>query len=128
MTINVYNAGAYLLSVGLGAVFVTYCLRAIRALTKQPQDRGNLLAILLGCVERAVATTLILYASGHYLPQFIGAWVTLKFAASWSRYKGIKYAEGHIIGLIGSVLSFGFAIWATLQMRPDLFEKLAAGP
>jgi formate/nitrite transporter FocA (FNT family) len=90
MTINVYNAGAYFLSALGGAVFVSICLYGIRAFTKQPQEIWNRLAFLIGCVERAVATTLILYASGHYLPQFIGAWIAFKFAAGWSRYQGTK--------------------------------------
>ena len=97
----------------------------IRATIKQPQEVFTPLAWWVGGIERTVATTLILYASGHYLPQFIGGWVALKFAAGWQRYKVTNLEEGGLVGLVGNVLSFGFAIWVTLQMRPDLIGKLA---
>jgi hypothetical protein len=125
MTINTYTAGAYVLSVVGGAVFVNLCLWVIRKTVGLPHKFFDPLDFWVGGIERAVATTLILYASGNYLPQFIGGWVVLKFAAHWQRHQGVRFGRQSLVALLGSVLSFAAAIGATLYMRPDLIGSWA---
>jgi len=124
--------GAYILSIPVGwliAGSAVYLMRlTITPLAdgrKTPRDSFRLLDLWVGGVERAVATTLILLAP-RYLPGFIGGWVVLKFAANWQRrpYEA-AVAEGSLVSLVGSVLSFTVAIAAGLLVRPDALAILA---
>lgn len=125
MTVNVYNILAYVLSILGGWAFVGGGLKVIRvSLKEQHNFFWDPLDFWLGGTERAVATTLILYAP-RYLAAFIGGWIALKFAANWKRHTGPKYGRPSLVFLIGNVLSFAAAIAATLYMRPDLIDKLA---
>lgn len=123
MTANTY-IGAYVLSIFGGAIAVNIVLKIIRATVDEPHEFFAPLDFWVGGTERAVATTLILFAP-HYLPTFIGGWVVLKFAANWQRHKGTEFGKPSLIALIGSVLSFTAAIGATIYMRPDLINSWA---
>ncbi len=118
---------AYLLSVIGGFFFVGCCMTIIRKtvfgavweLSFKPLD------FYVGGIERAAATSLIIFVP-TYLPAFIGTWVTLKFATHWKRIPPNddgNVTQSSLIALIGSVLSFGFAIFVTvLVARPDAVE------
>lgn len=107
--------GAIALTTVFGFLIVGGCMWVIRK-TVIPEEAKYSFAWLdfwVGSTERSVAMLLMLWAPTH-LPTFIGAWVAAKLAANWARLKSedIEVRQGHLIALIGSVISFGLAIAA----------------
>lgn len=89
-----------------------------------------------GCLERAIATTLIFYAP-NYLAAFVGGWIALKFALTWQRRKGGegegKEKEDQIIrrsfiALTGNVVSFAFAILVGVIFHPQALVVWSSSP
>jgi hypothetical protein len=67
-----------------GYVIVGAYLYCVRRVLGMKSKSFQLLDLLVGCTERAVALTLVLWAP-PYVPTFIGGWVLLKFALGWQR-------------------------------------------
>jgi hypothetical protein len=80
----------------------------------------------IGGAERAVATTLVVFAPS-YLAGFIGGWVALKFAANWKRQpdRGTETALGGLLFLVGNVISFSIAVTAGLPLNPAALDVWA---
>ena len=86
----------------------------LRRGTDDPRPFVRPIDLWIGGLERAIATTLVIWAP-PMLPAFIGGWMALKFAADWQRRPDdLKAARGSLIFLIGSTLSFAVAIGAGL--------------
>lgn len=77
----------------------------------------------IGGTERAVATTLLIWAP-KLLAGFVAGWVVLKVAANWQRQPGAEFGERHLLALVGSVVSFTVAIVAGLIYRPQALVAL----
>lgn len=108
----------YFISILGGFIAVQTLLSIIRRRTGQKDERKPL-DIWLGGTERAVATTLVIWAPG-YVAAFIGAWVAIKLAANWQRLGNSKAARtGTLIALIGNVFSFAIAIGAGIYLNQD---------
>jgi len=87
--------------------------------SKPVKDSFGWLDFWLGTIERVVAATMfVLHVSS--LPGFIGAWIAFKLAANWQRIKSESdpARKGTLIALIGSVLSFAFAIGVGYCLNP----------
>jgi hypothetical protein len=78
----------------------------------------------LGSTERAIATTLYVFAPAQ-LPVFIAGWSAAKIAAGWGRLTGVKHAEGHMSALVGTAWSFSIAIAAGPWASPSSLAVLA---
>ncbi|MCB2062620.1 MAG: hypothetical protein KDE25_04015 [Novosphingobium sp.] len=79
----------------------------------------------VGGTERAIVTTLVIY-SPKTIPIFIGGWVAAKLAAGWTRFSGVEYASGNVIGLVGNAFSFAAAIAAGMLIAPDFLGNFNA--
>jgi hypothetical protein len=106
------TVGGWLLVGGL--IFLMACTMA-ELVDPKPFGAG---AFWIGCTERAIATTLVIWTP-NFLPAFIGGWIALKIAAGWSRYKDEKHTTGHLTALVGTALSFAVGIGAGLFANPD---------
>jgi hypothetical protein len=122
MTIKISYVIAYFLSVFGGWLIAGICVYVMRKSIRRPREFFRWIDLWVGGTERAVATTLVLFAHS-YLPAFIGGWIALKFAANWKR-RNVGAGQASLVFLVGSVISFAVAIGAALYMRPDLIEKL----
>ena len=82
------------------------------------------LDLWVGITERAVATTMVIWAP-KLLPLFIGGWVTAKLAAGWS-FTGTeqRYAVARVIALVGNAFSFSIAIAAGIFADPGAIADL----
>jgi hypothetical protein len=74
--------------------------------------------IYVGFTERAIATTLYIFAPTA-LALFIGGWVAAKIAGSWTHRQKQHYIQAQKLFLVGNALSFGLAIWAGHLYRPE---------
>lgn len=114
--------GAYLLACVGGWFVVAVCVYFIRRLVLKREPFIDVLAIIVGVIERAVALTLVLL-SPPYLASFIGGWVLLKFAIGWQREKhSDEVAKGSFVALIGNVISFAIAIAIGVALNPDALK------
>ena len=77
------------------------------------------LSTLTGVVERAIITTLVLWAP-KVLVLFIGGWMALKLAGGWGLLKDPTPQNRYTysIGLLGSVLSISWAIAVGTYFAP----------
>ena len=117
--------GVYTLSVAGGWLIAGTGVYWMRRSIKHRREFFRWVDIWVGGAERAVATTLVIFAPAQ-LPVFVGAWVALKFAANWKRRTRVEGVEQiSLIALVGSVISFAVAIWAGLIVIPGAFSKLA---
>ena len=75
--------------------------------------------MLMGIVERAIVVTLILWAP-KVVTGFIGGWMLLKIAGGWGLLKDptTRNRSTNFIGLMGNVISFGWAIGVAVHMHP----------
>jgi hypothetical protein len=112
-----------------GWVVVGLTLLAVRKSTfgrrQEVKECFGALELWLGSTERLVAAALVAIGSPH-LSAFIGAWIALKLAANWQRIKSDKdeVRKGHLIALIGSVLSFTIAILVGLYINPGALAHI----
>ncbi len=85
------------------------------------KDHGGLLSWLVGLTERVLFTTALL----AHQPQFIGLWLTLKFAGRWQEWKPEEPGGwGRVnIFLVGNALSILFSFAGAAIIRPDLLSK-----
>jgi len=121
--------GVYAVSIS-GGFLVDYWIKFLRRdiadrykdAPNQPKDPS--IASLdwsIGTIERFVATTLTIFAPTLLAP-FVGGWVALKFAANWqARKQGDEglLAKHRLVALIGSALSFGWAIGVGILANPE---------
>ena len=108
----------------LGYWAAGYAVQFLRKKAKPKRHRAALI-FCLGATERAVATTLVIFAP-PYLPAFIGGWIALKFAVGWQRYKKEKpETGGAMVALIGNVVSFTVAIAVGLIINPSALTTWA---
>lgn len=122
-------AWAFVLSV-VGGAIVTILLMygLLRALVWQEivkdSKRVWWLVALVGCFERAAVTALTIWAP-TVVPVFVGGWVLLKFAGGWGRYKDTKLETRSVyqVGLIGNLVSIGWAILAGVIYRPEILTN-----
>ena len=83
-----------------------------------PRDRKfKWIDLFVGGAERAIALTLTLSAPAQ-LPAFIGAWIAFKMAANWQRRTEPKANQATLVALIGSAISFAFAIYIGWTINP----------
>jgi hypothetical protein len=84
------------------------------------------LTLWVGGTERAVAMTLA-FLVPHQVPIFIGGWIALKFAATWKRESPHQddVVSNSLLSLVGSVWSFGFAMFIAWLIRPEFLSILA---
>src|SRR6478672_6827600 len=75
----------YFLSLAVGHFVVARTLKWIRKRAKQ-DSKSEALDGLIGCTERFVVTTLVVWVPAYVAP-FIAAWVALKMAANWQSIK-----------------------------------------
>jgi len=112
--------GVYILSLGGGWLIAGLAVYLMRKSIRIPREFFKVIDLWVGGTERAVATTLVLFAP-HYLPGFIGGWVVLKFAANWQRQPNEPgVAQKSLAALVGSIFSFAVAIGAGLYCGPVL--------
>jgi len=98
--ILVQYVGAYIFSLFVAHLVIRQILRWIRKQTYQ-DDKAKPLDFYLGITERAVATSLVVWAPS-YVGAFIGAWVAAKLAANWNRRGNTEAArQGTLTALIG---------------------------
>ena len=85
------------------------------------EDQGGLLSGLVGLTERILFTTVLL---AHH-PEFIGLWLTLKFAGRWREWQpDTPGGWGRVnIFLVGNALSILFSFIGATIIKPDLFFK-----
>jgi fructose-specific phosphotransferase system IIC component len=123
---------AYVVSIVVGhllAHFWVVTLQARIAPNKKAEKRVALLDWSLGGLERAIATTLVIWTPS-LVPAFIGGWVALKFAGNWQRYQGGDDKEKWDLAyksmafLVGNAASFIVAIGAGMIANPDLVKDL----
>jgi hypothetical protein len=119
----VWWLGACVLSAVLGYWLAEISVRYLRKKAKLKHEKETLV-FWLGATERAIATTLVIFAP-PYLPVFIGGWVALKFAVGWQRYAGEAEAGGAMVALIGNVISFAVSIAIGLMVNPSALETWA---
>jgi hypothetical protein len=129
----------YLFSIVFGHIVTWIAIRLLRIGLKHWAKRNHQrlnwkttdsvwwLSALVGMFERAVVTTLVIWVPS-LTATFIGAWVLLKFAGGWGRFKesSLHIRSIHMCALIGNVLSFACAIGAGLYAMPkslDAFTK-----
>lgn len=70
------------------------------------------LPVLTGGFERAIITTLVIWLPTTTIT-FIGGWMALKLAGGWGKLQepDVRNRATYFAGLLGSVVSIGFAIW-----------------
>jgi len=128
---------AYLLSTGGGLLLLSPIVRIMHLTSGTrgtPADQAGRhrplfrwLDVWVGFTERAIATTLFIWAP-RQLPLFIGGWGVAKLAAGWGRHQDPNYAPAHVIALVGNALSFTVAIAAGMLVRPESLAILSAAP
>jgi len=118
----------YGISVVVGHIFINPINQWMRSERNRRQpgrkkkDRGGLLSELVGITERVAYTTALI--AGY--PQFVGLWLTLKFAGRWKEWQPEKPGGwGRVnIFLVGNILSILFSFAGAVIIRPNLFLKL----
>ena len=113
---------AYVLSTAVGHFLVSNILDWIKKRVGQ-KPKSKALDGFIGCTERFVVTTLVIWTPIYVAP-FIGGWVALKMAANWQSIKDRTESvrQGSLIALLGNVYSFAIAIGAGLIVRPDAWQ------
>lgn len=119
--------GSYFLSVG-GGWLIAGLVLFLMAKSFRPIDTDRnpfrLRALWVGGVERAIATTLVIWAP-PMLPAYIGGWTLLKYAAHWQRGTDAAAVRGSLMFLVGNAVSFAAAIGAGLVINPGAVEVWA---
>jgi hypothetical protein len=79
------------------------------------------LGFVTGCIERFIATTLLIWAPNLLAP-FVGAWIALKLAANWASVKerSATVRRNHMVAILGSTISFSCIIVAVLIFTPEI--------
>jgi len=121
ISFNPYVAALYVLGPPLGFFVVGLCMAFMRRTSGLKRVSLKWIDFWLGTSERYVAMLLFAYRADQ-LPWFIGAWVSLKFAANWKRHRDPDAQRASLLFLVGNVLSFGFAIALAL-----LAQRLSGG-
>src|SRR5689334_11594395 len=108
------NIGAIILIIMFSAVFgfgLVGCLKwVIGRSTGLEKPSFDWTTFWVGSTERSVATALTIWRP-ESLTWFIGAWVLAKLAANWRTLPNTDETRlGHMLALVGNVLSFAFAI------------------
>lgn len=104
---------------------VDYKLRMKRNRPKFWDWEKLLYHFFVGCSERAIALTLLIWLPSK-LVLFVGGWTTLKIAAAWGRQRDAKDSRRHVLALVGSAMSFSIAVGVGLLFNPNLFPGLSA--
>ena len=108
------DAGAIILTIMFSAIagfgFVGSLMAVMRRTTGHKGPAFEWSSYWVGCAERGVTTALTIWQPDN-LKWFIGAWVTAKLAANWKRMTNSEQTRlGHVLALVGNLLSFAFAI------------------
>src|SRR3990167_1087530 len=115
---------AYVLSVAGGWLIAGVAIHIMRKSICVPRGRFfKWIDVWVGGSERAVATTLLLFAPAQ-LAVFIGGWMALKLAANWQRSTDPDAPQTTFVAMVGSVVSFSVAIAAPLLLLPDALAPL----
>ena len=109
---------AYLVSTLGGYVITATVLYVISCTIGTKRKFSKWLDFWLGTTERAVATTLVIWAPS-LIAGFVGGWVTLKFAANWQRQPDDDARQRGLLFLIGNVISFSVAVGAGIFVHPE---------
>lgn len=101
-----------------------------RDLASEPDantDRIWWVPMIVGMVERGIATTLMIWTP-NLLVGFIAGWMALKVAGGWGLLKEPtkRNRSTNAIGLLGSVISLGWAIGIGLYFAPESLDVLRA--
>jgi hypothetical protein len=124
---------AYAMSVALGIpITLGWTISLFWLLNKQigPSQTDSTTRIwwipmAIGIFERAIATTLIIWTPKIIAP-FIGGWIALKVAGGWGLLKEptTRNRATFFIGLLGSIVSLGWAIAWGLYVMPGAVKLL----
>jgi hypothetical protein len=97
-----------------------------RGLVKRTHQRVWWLVAMVGMAERAIVTTLLIWAP-PLTAGFVGGWVLLKFAGGWTRYKepSVENRAIFMVAMLGNVLSIGWAVLCALNFAPGSLAALA---
>jgi hypothetical protein len=118
---------ASVLSWTIGYLVVALLVKLVRITVAELRGEPifEWLVFWVGGVERTAAITLA-FCAPNQLATFIGGWTVLKFAAGWQREpndkSGVK--SGSLVALIGSVLSFGFAMLSVWLVYPEIISVI----
>jgi hypothetical protein len=122
--------GVYWISIVGGWLLVEFCVEQMRKAVNPPNWHvfpG--LVFWVGGTERAIATTIVIFAP-KLLPAFAGGWVALKFAANWQR-KTIegsdneRIAQQSLIALVASSISMAVATASGFLLHPEAVAMLS---
>jgi hypothetical protein len=117
---------AYLIACVGGYLIVGAYLYYVRRALDMKAGSFLLIDFLIGCTERAVALTLVLWTP-PYVPAFIGGWVLLKFAIGWQRVPHSQEGDqGILLALTANVISFAIALGVGLFVNPGALQVWAA--
>jgi hypothetical protein len=114
----------YLVSVFGGWLVVGGVMYLVRRQIGYPRPFYKPLDLWLGGVERAIATTLTIFAP-NLLAAFVGGWVVLKMATNWQRSSEPNASQLGLAALIGSAFSFSVAIAVGLALYPASLAVIA---
>lgn len=103
-------------------------VKVVDAVAQVGKDRPFVrwLDVWVGFTERAIATTLFIWAPAQ-LPLFIGGWIAAKIAGAWGRITDQSYAPAHLVALVGNALSFAIAIVGGMVAHPASLAFFQAG-
>ncbi len=118
---------AYLLSTLVGGVVVGGVVKLMWATTGRKREWFRPMDIWVGVTERAIATTLFIWAPTQ-LAFFIGGWVAAKLAAGWGKRTDDDAAVGHFRALVGNAVSFAIALAAGVLAHPASLDILYSPP
>jgi hypothetical protein len=119
-----YMILGYLVSVFGGWLVVGGVMYLVRRQIGYPRPFYKPLDLWLGGVERAIATTLTIFAP-NLLAAFVGGWVVLKMATNWQRSSEPNASQLGLAALIGSAFSFSVAIAVGLALYPASLAVIA---
>jgi hypothetical protein len=121
----------YAISLGGGGLLARYWVVFLKKRIDPQYDSTTRLGVLdwsLGILERAITTTLIIWAPTLAAP-FIGGWVALKFAANWEKrdvdgdfHAQQQIARHRLTGIVGSTISIVVAVAVGLALNPHAIQ------
>lgn len=115
---------ALLLSIFVGHLAAGVAVWLLRIPYETHNPLVNPLNVAVGGIERAVVTTLFVYAPS-LLAGFIGGWMALKFAASWENDGSDHLKDRRLVFIVGSAISLGVAVWMGYLAAPESLAQWA---
>lgn len=88
-------------------------------------ERIQWIPVLVGIFERAIVTTLVIWTP-NLTAGFIAGWMALKVAGGWGllREPTTRNRSTFFIGLLGNIVSLGWAIAVGVYVAPNSIDVL----